>query len=130
TSTLSCARACSRSAVAWMRVRPVPVRSCRNFGELALDTGHSLVPGPPAGTTAQNRSSSSLGLMAARYPRSLERVADTRSRRRLQALTREVEADDRSPHTIRPVVVEVEAAHLERGVEAGHIVEGSVQSGL
>jgi hypothetical protein len=39
-----------------MRVRPLPVRSWRNFGEVARETGHSRVPAPPAGTTAQNPS--------------------------------------------------------------------------
>ena len=32
---------------------PDPVRSCRNFGELRREMGHSRVPEPPAGITAQ-----------------------------------------------------------------------------
>ena len=46
----------SRSQVACSSERPVPVRSCRNFGDAARDSGHSLVPAPPAGITAQKSS--------------------------------------------------------------------------
>ena len=42
--------------VAWISVRPWPVRSSRNFGVAERDSGHSRVPAPPAGTIAQSRS--------------------------------------------------------------------------
>ena len=53
TSTRSPTRGPSRSRVPWIRVRPEPVRSRRNFGAAARDSGQSRVPAPPAGTTAQ-----------------------------------------------------------------------------
>ena len=46
----------SRSHVDCSSERPVPVRSCRNFGAEARDTGQSRVPAPPAGITAQKSS--------------------------------------------------------------------------
>ena len=42
----------SRSTVACSRLRPLPVRSCRNLGAPDRDSGHSRVPAPPAGMTA------------------------------------------------------------------------------
>src|SRR4051794_17242158 len=42
----------SRSRVCWSRLRPLPVRSSRNFGCPARESGHSRVPAPPAGTIA------------------------------------------------------------------------------
>ena len=56
TMTRSPTRGSSRSQVACSSERPVPVRSCRNLGEAARDSGHSRVPAPPAGITAQKRS--------------------------------------------------------------------------
>ena len=49
----SSAKGVSRSTVAWISDRPEPVRSCRNLGDAARDNGHSRVPAPPAGMTAQ-----------------------------------------------------------------------------
>src|SRR5699024_5341985 len=51
-----------------MRVRPLPVRSWRNFGDLARETGQRRVPAPPAGTTAQNRSRSADEIMGGTLP--------------------------------------------------------------
>ena len=56
TRNRSAASGASRSTVAWIMVRPDPLRSCRNLGAARLDRGHSRVPAPPAGTTAQNDS--------------------------------------------------------------------------
>ena len=47
---------CSRSTVPCSSERPDPVRSCRNFGEFARDSGHNRVPDPPAGITPQKPS--------------------------------------------------------------------------
>ena len=44
----------SRSWVSCSSERPLPVRSCRNFGAEDRDSGQSRVPAPPAGITAQN----------------------------------------------------------------------------
>ena len=41
-----------RSQVSRSSVCPEPVRSCRNLGASARDSGHSLLPMPPAGMTA------------------------------------------------------------------------------
>ena len=57
----------SRSTVAWISVRPLPVRSSRNFGRAARESGHSRVPAPPAGTTA-HRSPGLEGVMARILP--------------------------------------------------------------
>src|SRR6188472_4451207 len=43
----------SRSTVVCSSERPLPVRSRRNLGWPARLNGHSRVPAPPAGTTAQ-----------------------------------------------------------------------------
>ena len=66
TSTRSPTSGARRSTVAWIRVRPLSVRSRRNLGLPARESGHSRVPAPPAGTTAQSRSTgaASDGVMA------------------------------------------------------------------
>ena len=56
TTTRPSVSGASRSQVPSSRVRPVPVRSWRNFGDRRRDNGHSRVPAPPAGMTAQNPS--------------------------------------------------------------------------
>ena len=56
TSTRPGASGPSRSWVSWISVRPLPRRSCRNFGAPARLSGHRRVPAPPAGTTAQKES--------------------------------------------------------------------------
>lgn len=62
TSTRSPAVAATRATVSWSSDRPVPVRSWRNFGEADRDSGHSRVPEPPAGTTAQKCSIAAMGV--------------------------------------------------------------------
>ncbi len=52
TTPCSPASGTSRSTVAWSSDRPEPVRSRRNLGDPARESGHSRVPAPPAGTTA------------------------------------------------------------------------------
>ena len=42
----------SRSQVSRSSEWPEPVRSCRNFGASARESGHSRLPMPPAGMTA------------------------------------------------------------------------------
>ena len=49
-------RGASRSQVDCSSERPVPVRSWRNLGAEARDSGQSRVPAPPAGITAQKSS--------------------------------------------------------------------------
>ena len=50
----------------WSSDRPLPVRSCRNFGDADRDSGQSRVPAPPAGITAQKPSTlvRSVGMVA------------------------------------------------------------------
>ena len=62
------ARGVTRSSVSWSRLRPEPVRSCRNFGWPARDSGHSRVPAPPAGMTAQNPGISAMAVRVAIPP--------------------------------------------------------------
>src|SRR5665648_718106 len=47
-------RGLSRFHVACSSELPAPVMSRRNFGDFDRDRGHSRVPAPPAGITAQN----------------------------------------------------------------------------
>jgi hypothetical protein len=42
----------SRRTVAWSSDASVPESGCRNLGSEERDSGHSLVPLPPAGMTA------------------------------------------------------------------------------
>src|SRR5699024_7608285 len=46
----------SRSTVPCSKDVPLPVKSCKNFGLLRRDFGHSRVPEPPAGTIARKLS--------------------------------------------------------------------------
>jgi hypothetical protein len=50
-----------RSQVSCKRVWPEPVKSCKNLGAEALESGQSLDPTPPAGITAWNLSLGLLG---------------------------------------------------------------------
>ena len=58
TTTRLPASGARRSHVPCSRVRPDPVRSCRNLGAARRDSGQSRVPAPPAGMTAQKPSMS------------------------------------------------------------------------
>jgi hypothetical protein len=55
----------SRSYVDCRRLRLVPVSGCRNFGLAARDSGHSLVPLPPAGMTTWKSGIAAFGSVTA-----------------------------------------------------------------
>ena len=76
-------RVSRRSHVSCSRLRPEPVRSSRNFGRDARDSGHSRVPAPPAGMTAWNDSRLLTRLPLSSRPRARLVIVTSTPRRRI-----------------------------------------------